>query len=178
MRISAGKSLGLSDLSGVIVVPPGAATLRLLDIRQGSQSLARVPIVPGLAAEVRLALADDRQRLAIETALQEAEDALIDLAARRQALAARIKLAKKAGDAGADRLLPKLRGLASVESQQALISQAEKALAAADPRAQALSAAQARCTQKAGPKPRRPVASIAAGRAEANRCQAAGSQAG
>ncbi len=131
-------SLGLSDLSGVVVVPPAAATVRILDIRQGSQTLARVPVVPGLTAAVQLALSDDRQRLEIETALAEAEDALIDLAARRQALAARIKLARKAGEASDDALLQKLRALASVEAQQVLLDQASKAVQAADPAARTL----------------------------------------
>ena len=132
------RLLGLSDRSGVVVIPPGATAMRLLDIRQGSQTLARLPIVPGMSAEVKLALDDDRQRLTIETPLAQAEDALVDLAARRQALAARIKLAKKAGDASADALLPKLRALASVDSQQALVDQADKAIQAADPSSKAL----------------------------------------
>ncbi len=133
-----GQSLGLSDLAGVVVVPPGSAAMRMLDIRQGAQTLARVPIVPGLDTEVQLALTDNRERLAIEAVLTEAEDALVDLAARRQALASRIKLARKANAASADVLLPKLRALASVESQQALLSRAEKAIQAADPAAAAL----------------------------------------
>jgi hypothetical protein len=131
------QALGLTDASGSIAVPPGAAGVRMLDIRQGSQSLARVPIVPGIVPELRLSLADQRSRLALETLLAEAEDALVDLAARRQALAARIRLAKKAGEASADALLPKLRALASVETQQALIGRAEKAIQAADAAIQA-----------------------------------------
>jgi len=133
-----GRSLGISDLVGVVSVPPGSTTVRILHVRQGSQTLARLPIVPGLAPEVHLALADDRQRLAIETVLLEAEDALIDLAARRQALAARIKLAKKAGDGSADKLLPKLRALSSVQQPSTLLDQAEQALKGTDARTQAL----------------------------------------
>ena len=78
--------------------------MRILDVRQGSQTLARVPVVPGLVAELQLPLPDGRQLLEIETALLEAQDGLIDLAARRQALAARIKLAKKAGQDEAAKL--------------------------------------------------------------------------
>jgi hypothetical protein len=133
------KSLGISDASGVVTIPPGAAgAVQVLLVRQGSQTLARLPIVPGLNAEVQLALAADRQQLEIETALLEVEDALIDMAARRQALAARISLAKKTGDADAAKLTPKLRALASVELQSAQLDQAEKSLKAANPRTQAL----------------------------------------
>jgi len=135
---ASGQSLGISDHSGIVTVPPGATAVRMLLVRQGTQTLARVPVVPGLTAEVQLALADDRQRLEIETALLEAQDGLVDLAARRQALAARIKLAKKAGDADAAKLTPKLRALTSVEPQSAQLDQVEKALKAADPRTQAL----------------------------------------
>jgi hypothetical protein len=123
----------------VVAIPPGAATgVQVLLVRQGAQTLARLPMVPGLTAELQLSLADDRQRLEIETALLAVKDALIDLAARRQALAARIKLAKKAGDADAARLTPKLRALASVEPQSAQLDQAEKEIKGADPRTQAL----------------------------------------
>ncbi|MCI0356951.1 MAG: hypothetical protein L0211_00505 [Planctomycetaceae bacterium] len=132
------QSLGISDLEGVVSVPPGSTTVRIVQVRQGTQTLARLPIVPGLAAQVQLALPDDRQRLAIDNVLMEAEDALIDLAARRQALAARIKLAKKSGDAGAERLTPKLRALASVQEPAALLDQAEQAIKGADARTQAL----------------------------------------
>jgi hypothetical protein len=127
-----GASLGMSDFSGVVFVPPGATAVRMLDIRQGSQTLARVPIVPGLATEVQLALADNRERLEIDAALAEAEDSLVDLAARRQALAARIKLGRKSGDAAVDGLLPKLRALANVEPQQSLVNKAEKLISSAD----------------------------------------------
>jgi hypothetical protein len=135
---ASGKSLGISDARGSVTIPPGAATVQVLLVRQGSQTLARLPIVPGLVTEIQLALADDRQRLEIETALLEVEDGLIDMAARRQALAARIKLAKKAGDADATKLTPKLRALASVEPQSAQLDQVEKSLKAADPRTQSL----------------------------------------
>ena len=71
--------------------------------------MARVPLVPGLAAEVSLALPDDRQRVELESALDQVEDALVDLAARREGLLARAKLAIAAGDdAAAERLKQQL----------------------------------------------------------------------
>ena len=141
-EISAGSDakpqlLGLTDIAGQIAVPPGPTSVRMLDLRQGSQPLARVPIVPGLASKVRISLTDQRSRLALETMLAEAEDSLVDLAARRQTLAARIKLARNSGEAGADALLPKLRALANIEAPQALIDRAEKAIQASEPATQA-----------------------------------------
>jgi hypothetical protein len=136
---SSGQSLGISDQDGIVTIPPGSTVARMLVVRQGGLALARVPVIPGLAAEVVLPLADDRQRLAIDTSLSAVQDELSDLAARRQALAARIKLAKKAGDNdAANKLTPKLRSLASVEPLTAQLDQIDKTLKASNARTQSL----------------------------------------
>jgi hypothetical protein len=137
------EPMGISDRWGSVEIPPAkdpaAGPVQMLLIRRGASQLARLPIVPGLERELKLVLPDDRQRLAIDTLLDEAEDGLVDLAARRQALAARIKLARQANESElADKLLQQLRALTSAESVTALFSQADKLLAASDPQTQTL----------------------------------------
>jgi hypothetical protein len=138
-----GEPLGISDRSGVVEIPPAkvpaAGPVRIVLVRRGASQLARLPIVPGLEPELQLVLPDDRQRLAIDTLLDEAEDGLVDLAARRQALAARIRLARQANESElADQLMPQLRALTSAEPATALFSQADKLLAASDAQTQTL----------------------------------------
>ena len=128
-----GELIGRSDSSGYVSVPSAGSAVRTLVVRRGRQQLARVPLVPGLAGEVSLALPDDRQRLAIEAALAEIEDGLIDEIARREALVARAKLAMEASDAAtADTLKQQLGGLASMDPLVARLDQAERAVKSAD----------------------------------------------
>lgn len=129
----AGELIGRSDASGRVSVPSAGSAVRTLVVRRGRQHLARVPLVPGLAREVSLTLPDDRPRLAIEAALAEIEDGLIDEIARREALVARAKLAIAASDtATADALKKQLGGVAGADPLAARLDQAERAVKSAD----------------------------------------------
>lgn len=109
------ESLGRSGPDGIVSVPAGNTTLRTLLIRHGEEVLARLPMVPGLTEEITVTLADDRPRLAIESILNGIQDNLLDLVARREVLASRIKAASKEGDAdAATKLKDQLRLLPSV----------------------------------------------------------------
>lgn len=130
------KLIGTSDAGGLVSIPSGGTTSLMLVIRQGQEQLARVPLVPGLAAEVSLSLPDDRERLQIEASLQEVHDGLLDAAARRESLVARAKLATKAGDtAAADQLKQQLGALAGLEPLAKRLDQAAAAVKNAQPRA-------------------------------------------
>jgi hypothetical protein len=131
---SAGRELvGTSDRQGIVAVPPGRETLRLLFVRRGDEILARLPLVPGLAGEISLALPDSGGRLEIEIALLEVEDGLVDLAARREALAARVRTAFARNEAEpAIKLVQQLRDLAGPEGLVARLDQAQQALGNAD----------------------------------------------
>jgi hypothetical protein len=134
---SGGRLIGRSDSRGYVSVPAADSPIRTLIIRRGRQPLARVPLVPGLAAEVSLALPDDRQRLVIEATLAEIEDGLIDEIARREALVARAKAALEVSDAAAaEKLKQQLADLASVDPLIARLDQAERNLKDANPQAQ------------------------------------------
>jgi hypothetical protein len=109
-------SLGRSGPDGIVVVPPSLKAVRTLLIRHGDEVLARLPLVPGLAEEITISLADDQPRLAIESALSRIQDELVDLVARREVLASRIKAANAAGNTAAvDKLKGQLSKLPSVD---------------------------------------------------------------
>jgi hypothetical protein len=127
------QRVGASDARGMVSVPAGAAIVQMLLIRQGERPLARVPIVAGLVDELSLALADDSQRVEIEQSLAEVNDELLDLAARREALVARGKLAKAADDTAAlDKLKSQLGALPDASAIATRLEQAAAALKAAD----------------------------------------------
>jgi hypothetical protein len=109
-------SLGRSGADGVVVVVPGPTAVRTLLIRHGEEVLSRLPLVPGLTEESTISLADDRPRLAVESALSQIRDDLVDLVARRAVLASRIKAATATGNtAAADKLKEQLRNLPGVD---------------------------------------------------------------
>lgn len=130
--------LGRTDRRGLVTVPPGQQALRMLTIRRGEAVLARLPIVPGLTPEITLPVAADDGSLALEAQIAALEDALIDLVARRQVLAARIRAAAKNRDqTGGQALLTQLRSITPADTLAAQLSQAEPPLASASPEAQA-----------------------------------------
>ena len=132
------EKIGSSDASGRVIIPAGSAPVRMLQIRQGEIVLARVPLIPGLAEELTLALPDDRQRIAVELSLAEIEDEVLDLAARREALITRAKAALNAGEiSAAAKLKDQLTALPGPESLSSRLDQAAKALKSASPPTQA-----------------------------------------
>jgi hypothetical protein len=95
-----------------------------------------VPLAPGLAAEVTLPLPDVRGAAALDAALAELEDRLIDLAAQREVLKTRLKAA--ASDAAAKgKLQDRLAGLPKAETLAARLQQHEQAAKAGEPLSQA-----------------------------------------
>jgi len=122
-------SLGRSGADGIVEFPSSTATVRTLLIRHGEEVLARLPLVPGLAQEVTITLADDRPRLAIESALSSIQDNLVDLVARREVLVNRIKAATKENNtAAADKLKDQLRKLPTVEQPLAELAKQQQAI--------------------------------------------------
>jgi hypothetical protein len=130
--------IGRSNREGLLTVPPGSQAVRMLVLRRGEAALARLPIVPGLAAELTIPLSASGQSLALESSLAELEDALVDLAAKREVLAARLRAAIKSRDtSGGQALLTQLRSPAAADALAARLDQAQQAIAAADESAQA-----------------------------------------
>ena len=131
-----GEWLGRSDRQGGVMIPLGPQTVRMLLIRHGDELLARLPIIPGLQAEIDLPLVDDRFRLAGEIALNHLEDELLDLAAGREALAARIRSAAKDGEGEmAVKLLDQFQNLQVSDRLAADITKHQQTVAAVEPSA-------------------------------------------
>lgn len=83
--------LGTSDWRGQIDLPRGQADLTLILIRNGTQLLARLPIVPGQDERLVADLMDDDGRLQAEGAVAALYSRALDLVARREILANRFR---------------------------------------------------------------------------------------
>lgn len=125
--------LGRSNREGIVVVPPNPQTLRMLLVRQNNQLLARLPLLPGLDDEVVVPLPDVRSGLAIAAAIEEISDAALDLVARREVLAVRIKAAESGGQSDlTQRLKEQLQKLPSADSLATRLATQQQALQSAD----------------------------------------------
>jgi hypothetical protein len=83
--------LGVTDWRGQIDLPRTDGSLQLFLIRNGSQLLARLPIVPGQDEQLEAQLVDDDGRLQAEGAVAALHSRALDLAARREILATRFR---------------------------------------------------------------------------------------
>jgi hypothetical protein len=124
--------LGRSDRRGFVQVAPGESAVRMLTIRRGEATLASLPLAVGLQPEVTLSVAGGDDSLALEAAIAALEDGLIDLVARRQVLAARIRAAAKAGDmSGGQALLAQLRSTTAADALASKLDQVQQSLSSA-----------------------------------------------
>jgi hypothetical protein len=123
--------LGRSNRRGIVQVPAGKDAVRLLTIRRGEAVVARLPLAVGLVPEMTVPLAAGEGSLALEAQVAALEDAFVDLVARRQVLAARIRAAAKSGDmTGGQTLLTQLRTLPA-DALAGSIDEAQQSLASA-----------------------------------------------
>ena len=106
------RLLGLTDRRGSLMIRPEGHPLQVLVIKNGSEPLARLPIVPGSAAEIIAPIPDDDRRLEAEGFIAALQEELIDLVTLREVLLARAKARIKAGKLEeARKLLGELQGL-------------------------------------------------------------------
>lgn len=103
----------LSDRRGTVIIPADPRRpLRLVEVRSGSAILARRPFMPGIDAEVTLALVDDEIRLNTQRDVDLLRVQLIETVARRAALIGRTRASLKSNDAAnTTRLLSELDAL-------------------------------------------------------------------
>jgi hypothetical protein len=83
--------LGVTDWQGRIELPRRDGSLQVLVVRNGTQLLARLPLVPGQDELLEAPLSDDDGRLQAEGAVAALESMALDLAARREILATRFR---------------------------------------------------------------------------------------
>lgn len=125
--------LGRTDFSGSIAVTPADRTLRVLLVKNGSELLARLPVVPGLVPELTASVVDDDERLEIEGFIVGLQEQVVDTVARRHLLIQLIR--KHLTDnkvAEAEEVLVALRALGNKESFLLTLGEREKITRPAD----------------------------------------------
>ena len=86
--------------------------MRVLLVKNGGELLARLPLVPGIPAEISAPIANDDQRLRAEGFIKGFEEELVDLVTRREVLLAQIRTRMDAGQYDeAESLIRQLRRL-------------------------------------------------------------------
>jgi hypothetical protein len=104
--------IGLTDSRGSVTVYRGDGTLETLVVKNGKQLLARLPLVPGYEKALTAYVVDDDGRLAAEGFVAALYSRALDLVARREILASRIRARLKDGKTGeAQKLLDEFRRL-------------------------------------------------------------------
>ncbi len=83
--------LGRTDGEGSLAIAPAAGGLRILLVKNGGELLARLPLVPGVSHSLTAVIADDDRRLEVEGVITGLQERFVDLLARRQVLAARVR---------------------------------------------------------------------------------------
>ncbi len=110
--------IGHTDVDGTLVVPPADHTLRVLVVKHGDKFLARLPIVPGLEADLEAEVIDDDERLRVAGVITGMQENLVDLVVRRQMLMIRLRAAiENAEFERAQELVRDLRAVRSAEEQ-------------------------------------------------------------
>ena len=128
--------VGLTDGEGGLSIDPAAGGVRILWIKNGGELLARLPILPGAAALLTAPILDDDRRLEVEGLITGLQERFVDLLARRQALASRVRsrIAAEKWDE-AKLLLEELRRL-DARQQYEQLRQQRSAIVSADPQVQ------------------------------------------
>jgi len=130
--------LGRTDRRGRVGVPPASHPLRVLLVRNGSETLARLPMIPGIEPEIVAQIANDDQRLQAEGFIVSLQEELVDLVTHRQVL---ITLAKaRIGEGKLDEakdLLDELQRLPTRADFSHRLAQRQRNLRAADSTVQA-----------------------------------------
>ncbi len=90
--------VGRTDWNGRLEVEKQGSPLHLLYVKNGGAILARLPLVPGLNEHAVADLSGDDMRLEAEAYIRGVQNAITDLVAIRELLAARIRLRLRKGD--------------------------------------------------------------------------------
>jgi len=126
--------LGRTNWDGELEIPPGPEPLRVLYVKNGDRVLNRLPMVPGLDAQIVAELSDDSRRLEAEGVVSGVEAKVMDLVAMRAILTARIKQALEAGDtAEAEEAHGEFRGLPKQSQLLLELEQQQRKIIASTP---------------------------------------------
>jgi hypothetical protein len=129
--------LGLTDWRGMIEVERSDLLLRLIYVKNGAHLVARIPVVPGYRPLETVPLASDDKRLEAEAFVKGMESTVMDLVARREILAARIRRRLAEGKRDEARaLLDEIKSFQTKEDLEMMLASRQSALASPDKRQQ------------------------------------------
>ena len=115
--------IGRTNWKGEIEIAPAPGQLKILYVKNGGQLLARLPFVTGYSSYMEAAAPDDDKRLEAEGAVRAMQARVMDLVARRELLARRIRLRLTKNDkAGAAALY---EGIHVLDSKEGLLRELE-----------------------------------------------------
>jgi hypothetical protein len=130
--------IGRTDWRGNLTIPRiPDEPVQVLFVRNGQQLLGKLPVVPGSEQELVAPLRNDDLRLEAEGFLIGVQDSLVDLVARREVMAARIRRHLEAGELQqADTLLRELRRLDTQDAFARRVQQRKQSLSSGDSQVQ------------------------------------------
>lgn len=135
---SEAQLLGVTDWRGSIEIPSTNGELMVLIVKNGNQLLARLPLVPGYQGEAIATTIEDDARLEAEGFVQSFQGRIMDLVARREILASRMRKRieeKKFDDAA--KLLEEFRTLENRADLKKTIDVQQQAITSKDKLTQA-----------------------------------------
>lgn len=117
--------LGRTDWRGTMTVPATDYPLRVVYLKNGSQLLARLPLIPGLEATMIADLNADDRRLQVEGYNAGLQGKIMDLVARRAIMASRVK--KRANEGKIDEAVKLLEEYKALPTKEELTRQIDLA---------------------------------------------------
>lgn len=129
--------LGRTDGDGRLTIVADESPLRILMVKHGADTLARLPMMPGLEPELTADIPDDDQRLVAEGVIVGIQEKFVDTIARRAVLIKQVKTGLEEGKLDiAQKRMEELRKLPRQDDFLNEIRNEKQRAAADDPRIQ------------------------------------------
>ena len=137
-QTEASEFVGQTDWRGILEVTRGDAGLQVFYVRSGGMLLARLPLVPGQAELASVQLVDDEKRLQAEALVRGVQATLVDVVARRELLAARIRQKIQESQLEeAQALVDQFRSIQTLADLRGRLDRAKQEVTTGNPRLQA-----------------------------------------
>lgn len=137
-QTEASEFVGQTDWRGIVEVTRDASPLKVYYVRSGGMLLARLPLVPGQMERASVQLMDDEKRLQAEALVRGVQATLVDVVARRELLAARIR--QKISESEfeeAQELVDEFRSIQTLADLRSRLDRAKQEVTTNNPRLQA-----------------------------------------
>ncbi|MGH7194914.1 MAG: hypothetical protein ACREJM_15470, partial [Candidatus Saccharimonadales bacterium] len=129
--------IGRTDGEGRLTIAADESPLRILMVKHGADTLARLPMMPGLESELTADIPDDDQRLVAEGAIVGIQEKFVDTIARRAVLIKQVRTGLEEGELEkAEKRMEELRKLPRQDDFLNEIRNEKQRAASDDPRIQ------------------------------------------